>query len=62
MRAINLKNYSFSFEDKDGNELEKKYYLFYDIRHARMFASKLLADSRINDLYKITVKREYEKH
>ena len=57
MRAINLKNYSFSFEDKDGNELERKYHFFYNIRHARMFASKLLANSTMNDLDKITVKR-----
>jgi hypothetical protein len=57
MKTKYLKNYSFSFEDKEGNEIQKKHYLFYNIKEARVFASKLLGNSMIYDLHKITVKR-----
>lgn len=62
MRTINLKNYSFSFEDKDGNELERRYFWHYNIKKARVHASELLGNSMSNDLDKIIVKREYEKY
>jgi hypothetical protein len=62
MRTRNLKNYLFIFIDKDENDLMIKYYQFYNIKEAKIHASKLLAESRIYDLDKITVKREYEKH
>lgn len=57
MKTKYLKNYSFSFEDKERNELEKRYYLFYNIKEARVFASKLLGNSMIYDLHKIRVRR-----
>ena len=51
-----MKTYILIYLDKQGNELDRKEYDFYNIKEARDHAAKLLANSMINDLHKIVVK------
>ena len=53
------RSYSFSFEDRAGNELESKIKTARDIKEARHMAALEFAETRMNDLYKIRVRRIY---
>jgi hypothetical protein len=49
--------YIFTFEDKQGNELESLFRFDSNIKEAKKYASKLQAESKLNDLFRIKVKR-----
>lgn len=49
--------YLFSFEDKGKNELMRRYGVFQNIKQAREYATKLVANSMLSDLYRIRTKR-----
>ena len=57
---LNLRSYKFIYLDRRGNELEVRYYLdsFFNIRNARAYASRLLAENSLNAV-KIKVRRIY---
>jgi hypothetical protein len=49
--------YLFLFEDKDKNELWRRYGEFFNIKQAKEYAKKLFASSMQNDLNRIKTKR-----
>lgn len=51
-----MKTYVLTFEDHQGNELEKKEISAFNIKDARQTRDKLKAESKINDLFKIKIK------
>jgi hypothetical protein len=42
------KEYIFSYQDKNGNELQRKTYEFYNLSEARKFANLILANDNAN--------------
>lgn len=55
-KSLKEKQYIFIYEDRNGNELQRKQYSFISIAEARKHAKNLLANSMMNDLHKIVVK------
>jgi len=51
-----MKTYILIFEDKKGNELKRTETTAFNIKEARIYRDKVLANSMINDLYKIRVR------
>jgi len=51
-----MKNYSLIYEDKKGNELKRSETTALNIKEARKYRDAILANSMINDLYKIKVR------
>lgn len=51
-----MKKYNLLFEDKQGNELQRKQIEAFNIKQAREIRDKIFNSSLINDLHKITVK------
>jgi hypothetical protein len=51
-----MKNYILIFEDRQGNELKREEITAFNITEARQQRDKAVANSMINDLYKIKVK------
>jgi hypothetical protein len=51
-----MKTYILIFEDKQGNELKRDETTAFNIKEARKTRDKVLANSMINDLFKIKVK------
>lgn len=51
-----MKTYILIFEDKQGNELKRNETTALNIKEARKTRDKVLANSMINDLFKIKVK------
>jgi hypothetical protein len=51
-----MKTYILIFEDKQGNELKRDETTALNIKEARKTRDKVLANSMINDLFKIKVK------
>jgi hypothetical protein len=51
-----MKTYILIFEDKQGNELKRDETTSFNIKEARKTRDKALANSMINDLFKIKVK------
>lgn len=58
-RHSNLKDYELIYQDKQGNELMKKYYECFNLKEATKTAKYLLATTSMNDLHKIVVRRIY---
>jgi len=50
-----MKKYTFIYEDKEGNELQRKDWFAENKKAARKLAKEMLATSMINDLKKIKV-------
>ena len=51
-----MKTYILIFEDKQGNELKRDETTALNIKEAKKTRDKVLANSMINDLFKIKVK------
>ena len=51
-----MKTYNLIFEDKRKNELKSEEITALNIKEARKTRDKVLANSMINDLYKIKVR------
>ena len=51
-----MKTYLLIFEDKQGNELKRDETTALNIKEARKTRDKVLANSMINDLFKIKVR------
>lgn len=51
-----MKTYTLIFEDKKGNELKSDEITALNIKEARKTRDNVLANSMINDLFKIKVK------
>ena len=54
------RKYKFDYHDKQGNILKTEYREYMNIAEAKIFAKIILANSMINDLYKIKVQRIYK--
>ena len=54
-----MKKYRLIYKNKKGRILKEKNYEPYSITEAREFAREVLAESSLNNLHKIIVKREY---
>lgn len=54
-----VREYKLIYQDKNQNELKTEVIKCDDIKHARELTKYFFAESRINDLYKIAVKRVY---
>ena len=50
-----MKTYKLSFQDRKQNELTTQIITANNIKEARQFAAKKMAESKINELYKIKV-------
>ena len=51
-----MKTYILIFEDKQGNELKRDETTALNIKEARKTRDKVLANSMINDIFKIKIK------
>jgi hypothetical protein len=51
-----MKTYIFIYEDKQGNELKRSETTASNIKEARKTRDNILANSMINDLFKIKVR------
>lgn len=56
------KIYVFIFEDRDENELTRREAYCISLKEAKDIAKKYKANSMMNDLHKIVVKKEYVSH
>lgn len=54
-RRTTEKEYIFRYMDRDRNELQRKVYVFSNLKEARKHANLLLANSMQADLYKIDI-------
>ena len=52
-----MKTYNLIFEDRQGNELQTKVIEANNLIEAKQSANTILATTKINDLYRIRVKR-----
>jgi len=57
-KTKNMKTYRLSFEDCNKNELSYQIITANNIKEARDFASAKLAESQMNDLKRIKVKKQ----
>ena len=53
-----MKTYILIYLDKGGNELDRREFKGNNIAEARKFKDRLFAESMINDLHKIIVKKK----
>ena len=56
IKISKMKTYILIFEDKQGNELKRDETTALNIKEARKTRDKVLANSMINDIFKIKVK------
>jgi hypothetical protein len=54
----NLYDYTFTYMDKLGNELKQSVLPCFSKKESLKIANKLLAESMINDLFKIKTKKK----
>jgi len=55
--TVNGVNYNLIFEDIDGNELERKKIEVKNLKEAKKIVSLYKANSMLNDLYKIVIRK-----
>ena len=58
LKKLKLQEYTFIYLDKQNNELRKVLLICFSKKASLKIASKLLAESMMNDLYKIKTRKK----
>ena len=58
LKKLKFQEYTFTYLDKQNNELKQNIWPCFSKKESLKIASKLLAESMMNDLYKIKTRKK----